>query len=1243
MKNQNLVISDFSKYYQIDLISALAGLQIYSKNHSYIPRLTTACQIACSIKKSGSVPVRKEDLHQLFNKYFPAKGELSRWEDPPEDLFTENIDFVNGNNIVYSGISPDGSHILRILLHSIFENQDSLTDEFIHEIFPHVLALLLLSNEVAIRAGHTRYSGSEIQLWGDIKMPENEEFTRLQQAVVFSPEDIHRLFSPYEFDETILNPFITRIGSSDFLKGRIHENPLYRRPFVKIDDHIILVVPSSIVGALRHFILTIGKKHKKIKQLGTAISKTYWVAAKTSFELLGFKPTDIELPPLENDVDFIEGIYSIDSDKVAYIQMITDRAEVYKEVYPLRALSDKKQKNERNHRYENVISWLFELKNPQCQHIFFIAVVGCMGRSISIDYSPEPEHVRACILTSENLEVLSRIDSCDALKLWKFVGYFNEVSSYHQICSFSILDMFEFYLRSHVPRDIWKEPGPATIIISAGSGQRLRMEAAENSDVHAVKSGNPPAWISVLRQSLDSAESIYVPEGTLLRPFEFVVEGYNQPIWIHAWPRSGKIFECDYPFYFQFAEVCSFWIWKMTSTLKSHLIPLGIEPIHILVGYEKFNKDGYIDWETNETGLRCPSVSVNIKMRMIFLTINGTMFDAIDEDTNKGERCLVDTVLSGFGNLLEGHSLPNTLEPDVRRYIVDQYLPFGTIRKLYHKESNKEPLFDPRWLPKVRFLQDHDLKEQFNGYTNELENFKEYSGITSLDENNVKEIYNYCAAFHFKRLKDSISDYSWISLLSFIISQYEALIRFLATRQHETTSSINLYDDFETRIKQVLSDRELVDDTSIAMRNLIEIISAEPPKGTKQVSTTDFDTLLAGSCMFIHNGFLSDAAYCGLFCNLPNKGKGNFESVERKAQDYVEQFYEGKYREDIEAAYEDTLLIPEPKSSERIITEKDFDPVVQKAFQAEFGLEKSRLIQFFAFIIDLGFGMETSAPHLPLSEFKARAKSALQWEDEDIDRAITQFSLTPREKYEDPPIGFRKEDIFPWLYNRRISYLVRPLIIGPEPVDDPLIFWGPRNSYLAMKHLFNTVYSGRYHRADNKTAAAMKALISRIQNKSSKDFEREVALWFKENTPWIVDSLVMIAPEGRLSADTNLGDIDVLAIDTSGKKIYSIECKMINFGRNPREVLTEIQKFLGESEDNKKSMKRHLNRDAWLKSNIEVVCSTYKLPRGDYSVKSFFIVSEELATAYIRETPLPIIAFSRIKRDNFKTLIDTIV
>lgn len=1239
LPNQKSVLKEFSKYNQVELISAIAGLQIYPNNHSSMKRLAIAAQIACSIKNSGDQSINIFDLRQLFTDFFPAKGELSiRYEDPPEDLLTENIEFVNGNNIVYSGFHSDGGHILRTILRGLNFCDDELTEDFLQsKVIPQVLALLLLSNETAIRAGHSRYMISKVQLWGEIEIPDKTEFSRLQKAVIFSQEDIHSLFSPYGFDDTILDPFISHIGSSDLLKGYINDNPLFYRPLVKINDTILLTNPAAISGSIRHYILMMAKKERKIRQLTTAITHSYWFATQISLDLLGFKPVDVQLPELIKIEGFVEGIYAIDNDKIVYIQLIVDDANSYQKIYPLQFLSDRNRMHAINQRYDNVISWLNQHQDPLFRNIFFIAIFGSIGRSIHIKYSNEKKNVRALGLTSENLEVLARSNDCDCLKLWKFVGHFEEVSSFHQIKSFSILDKYEFYLKSHVPREVWQGDGEAVIIIPACSGQRLRIESAKKTDIHAVKSENSQGWVTVTRFSEDPSDPIFVPEGTFFHPFEHVIENYHQPIWVEARPVSGKIFKPNYSFYYQFIDVCSYWIWQVTESLRDHLGVLGDSPIHIGIDYENFFENGFINPNDNGEAFRAPSISIDNHARAIILTVNGTFFTAINKNDNFAERCLVDTLLRAFGMLLEKRNFPNTLDKATREQILENHIPYGKKRKLYQINTGSDASLDPRWLLNPRLLQDHDITEQLSGLHKELEEVLKNKNI-SPDKQDHITFFHDCVKIYLNRLKISISEYSWIELLSVIISRHEAFLHHLATVQHNVTSSIFLYSDLPTELQHVISRQELHDNTSLAMRNLLEIISAEPPHGNKvTVSITDFDTLLALSHHFTHLGIQADSVYYNLLISSPREFEDSDDDTTRNR---VEKFFEGKYREGIEANLEDFNAIPSQEKQKEPVSESDFKLKWQQAFRAEFGLTQTQIIRFFACVVDLAFELESSSPHVPLSEFKAKVQLTLNWSDVDLNQAIKQFSLVPRPKYEISPEGYDADkDIFPWIYNRRISYLVRPLVIGPEPKDDPLIFWGPRHMHEALRILMDNIYTGRYLRED-KISPEMRAMISRAQNESAKSFEKEVKEWFEKNTPWKIDHAVFISPEGKLRSDVNIGDIDVLAIDITSKKIYSIECKRFNFGRNPQEIAREIRKIIGNDGDTSSAMMKHLKRDSWLKDHLEDVRSTYNLPLGDYSIQSLFVVSEELATQYLREMPLPIIAFSRLRREGKEVFLN---
>jgi hypothetical protein len=167
-------------------------------------------------------------------------------------------------------------------------------------------------------------------------------------------------------------------------------------------------------------------------------------------------------------------------------------------------------------------------------------------------------------------------------------------------------------------------------------------------------------------------------------------------------------------------------------------------------------------------------------------------------------------------------------------------------------------------------------------------------------------------------------------------------------------------------------------------------------------------------------------------------------------------------------------------------------PMYEAAFEAEFGLSLLEIVNFCDFLIDLGFELEAAAPSLYLSDLKLKLKEILKWEDETIDRAITLFSLFPRKKWEIPPKGFEPNDIWPWKYNRRLSYIRRPLVVGPRIDDNSLVFWGPRHVEEAFINLTELVRTGRYNVPKNNISEKMNLLIGTINNEKGKRFNQKV-------------------------------------------------------------------------------------------------------------------------------------------------------
>lgn len=153
-----------------------------------------------------------------------------------------------------------------------------------------------------------------------------------------------------------------------------------------------------------------------------------------------FKPLNINLPLLKENLPIEDQIFRIDSDKLAYVQLIVDDGEGYSTKDPYKEWNSVALSKAISSRDKIVNRFLTENSNFSVNYIFMIKIFGRIGRPALIDIGLRDN--RILLLFIEDLEVVSKLGDLDSLALWKYARA-EEKYSFPPISSF--LDRFSLY------------------------------------------------------------------------------------------------------------------------------------------------------------------------------------------------------------------------------------------------------------------------------------------------------------------------------------------------------------------------------------------------------------------------------------------------------------------------------------------------------------------------------------------------------------------------------------------------------------------------------------------------------------------------------------------------------------------------------------------------------------------------------------------------------------------------------
>jgi hypothetical protein len=316
------------------------------------------------------------------------------------------------------------------------------------------------------------------------------------------------------------------------------------------------------------------------------------------------------------------------------------------------------------------------------------------------------------------------------------------------------------------------------------------------------------------------------------------------------------------------------------------------------------------------------------------------------------------------------------------------------------------------------------------------------------------------------------------------------------------------------------------------------------------------------------------------------------------------------------------------KKREPKVQEKAIDPVKAAAFKAEFGYDWETYLDMIFVLVELGFISNDGVSYSEENELVSSILERHPLQRETVMTFLADISLSSRSAWSEVAPPFTMNDVYPWKYSRALSLMRRPL--AKVIVDEKIFYyWGLRQVILSSQYLDTIIENGRY----SYKTAEMGRYIGQLLNAKGKRFTQRVFQWLTKtytSDAFIIDREVTIDVKGKLKADKNYGDIDILIIDLKNKKILSIECKHLSPARITSEFSSELKKFEAEW------IGKHLKRHKWLSGQLPALLQLYQLNEQEsFELRSVFLTSEKVPYPFIRKTykDLPFFDFGTWSRD----------
>lgn len=1216
--------SFFSEYNTADLLKSFAALTLLPTNYGKNYRLEELSTHALINNNNSNRSPNSQDIRNYTEESFPS----SYMEDPCVNLFTDLITFFGGDYLLLPGITESGEQMLSNLLTAIYQWPETvLPDQFKTNVNFVVRLLLLISDKVIHKAGLHRYQEGEVSE-DLISVPNDEKLKQIRSAVTITDAEMDELIKKYSLSKDALNLFILNPTEISEQSLTIERNPLLYKPIVHIEGEYIIASPATIGLTLTDYIWASADQNGCVKNLGNAYHSVIWNSMQLYLGQIGFKGVFVKgEESLENE---LSGFYKFDDDKIAYISYVADNGKGYYK-NPEHAITGSISPEETT----KAIALLKADENYADFQYMHLALLSMIGRTVYYMHKAL-EGVKTITTPVFDIEVLWRLQNTTAIDLWKFVITKEKFNSHRLPSEFSVLDLLKFYKEhndSFYYTDEVKAPLPP---LNFGECREWLMEAKRNKDPHSINYDRHGRIVPVPVQRKDTYAPVYLElMGLAAGELKFAVEGFPQPLWVEPYKIPEALSKELKDIYWQLNDAIAFWLWQVQKDLIPYLDKLGNHPLLVTfeldepVKFEEIrqdyrreeNLDSFFALEVTEWGFN--------------ITVPSQLIAYLYGANNEGERILVMKLLEGFNQFLISKNLP-IIPTEKLEEIIENNAPLGMKKKFFILDSSDNMLFDPRYLQEHRYVQEYDVSIVLDKIVPALD--EECPPIGEITTKEGRQVFANKVATEvlMNMLREKLKQYYTPDLLKILIGKHESLIHKREEIRIHTPTRIACFVSEDHQAEDLEESMGRLSRTTVAIRGIIEHITAEPYYGTASISTTAVDELIGIMDQIIAWGSTSDHIYFNLFdIRIGILKSGRIGTDKKIHKDVFDPYHKSKASENVADAIEAFNQVF-PQNSP--ITGQAIPANLDAAFKTDYGITFTRICDFIDGLAVIGFSQPQDFACLPFdSLYNQVNQGTFKFDQEEFDHAVSFLSLNHRGDVNTIPDGYQDIDIHPWRFNRLLSWMRRPLLVIEEN-GVKMAYWGARQVLASRIYLAEQCQMDRF-RVLKEDKAVKKVLGEFAQIRGDALVKKVVDAIDSTNLFIVTDQFIGPKNEHELKNVKLIGDIDVLIIDQNLKRISSLECKAMAPSRNIREMVEESGKLFG-SPEKKGWIDKHMERDEWLKANLHQITEKYGIDVTGYEVQSYFVTEEDMLTPYLREMdlPLPFLSSYSIQKEGYKAL-----